>query len=188
MTQPDISEGWAAGESVTAQKLNRFTKDMFDWLLSHREPQVYTPQLIASTLNPNLGSTGTATGLYWRDPITGWVHGHFLIAFGGAGVSAGEGTYIISLPTPARGFQFGGSAARSDIWGMWTARDQSTTTLNSRQGLIVRSSTTSGPGGVGQVILSLLDGSTTFVNHAAPFAWADGDTIAGTFSYPEPLT
>ena len=146
--------------------------------------QVYTPVLTATTSNPTLGSGSTAVGEYWRDPISGWVYGHFLITFGTTGVNAGSGAYIVSLPTPVIGFQVGNTIARSDIWGLWTIRDNSDVTTGSRQGLLVRFSTSSGPGGVGQVVLSLLDGTTTFVTHQAPFTWAASDSIAGTFFYP----
>ena len=145
--------------------------------------QVYTPVLTATTSDPTLGSGSTAVGEYWRDPISGWVYGHFLITFGTSGVDAGSGMYVVSLPTPAIGFQAGNSIGRSDIWGLWTIRDNSAT-AGSRQGLLVRFSTSSGPGGVGQVVLSLLDGATTFVTNAAPFTWDASDSIAGTFFYP----
>ena len=60
----------------------------------------YTPTILGSITNPNLGATGTASGRYVR-------HGRRLVTaqmklvFGGAGVGGGSGTYTLSLPIAA---------------------------------------------------------------------------------------
>lgn len=59
-------------------------------------PTLYTPALTASSVNPNLGSTGTAEGRYYR---TGeLVVMEFAFFFDGAGIAQGTGTYLISAP------------------------------------------------------------------------------------------
>lgn len=56
----------------------------------------YTPTLTASTVNPNLGATGTAVGRKVRVGDLVVALGAF--TFGGAGVAAGTGDYRFGLP------------------------------------------------------------------------------------------
>lgn len=58
--------------------------------------QLYTPVLTGSTTNPNIGSTGTASGVYVRTGSLLFVQ--FYFAFGGTGISQGSGQALISLP------------------------------------------------------------------------------------------
>lgn len=58
--------------------------------------KAWTPVLTGSTTNPNLGSTGTAVGKYFR-----WgrfVVARFRLTFGGTGISAGSGQWHVSYP------------------------------------------------------------------------------------------
>lgn len=55
----------------------------------------YTPVLTASTTNPSIGD-GTVIGKYCQ--LGKIVFAHIRIFFGSSGVSAGTGTYYISLP------------------------------------------------------------------------------------------
>lgn len=57
----------------------------------------WTPVLTASTTNPNLGSTGTSTGTYIKIGKT--VFWSACFQAGGTGISAGSGTYKITMPT-----------------------------------------------------------------------------------------
>lgn len=69
-------------------------------------PTAFTPQLIAAGgagsggTNPNIGSTGVATGSWWKvgDDIAVVEFG---IEFGGTGILQGEGSVAITLPFAA---------------------------------------------------------------------------------------
>lgn len=60
----------------------------------------YTPTLTASTTNPNLGSTGTIVAAFTRVGKT--VHWRAVLQSGGTGISAGSGTYNLTLPVAIR--------------------------------------------------------------------------------------
>lgn len=99
--------------------------------LDRRTPSLlwrtYTPALTASSVNPNIGTTGSALGRYTRngDTVTTWGS----ITFGGAGIAAGTGNYRISVPFPRTSADAGtnivlGSCAVSNgaaSWGFFTA-------------------------------------------------------------------
>lgn len=99
--------------------------------LEQRSPSLlwrtYTPALTATTVNPNIGTTGSALGRYTRngDTVTTWGS----ITFGGAGIAAGNGTYRISVPFPRTSASAGtnivlGSCAvfnGAASWGFFTA-------------------------------------------------------------------
>lgn len=57
----------------------------------------YTPTLTASTTSPNIGTTGTAEGrlTIWNGK---WCAIRGSIQWGGSGVTAGSGQYLIALP------------------------------------------------------------------------------------------
>lgn len=60
--------------------------------------QTYTPTLISTGTQPNIGSTGTLYGVWWRSgrKIAVWVY----LQFNGTGVNGGSGSIAISLPFP----------------------------------------------------------------------------------------
>ena len=59
----------------------------------------YTPALTSSGTQPVLGTGSIASGKYVQ--INKFVHGYFNIQFGTAGITAGTGNYLISLPVPS---------------------------------------------------------------------------------------
>jgi hypothetical protein len=59
----------------------------------------YTPALTSSGTQPVLGTASVATGKYVQ--INKFVYGYFNIQFGTSGITAGTGTYFISLPVPS---------------------------------------------------------------------------------------
>lgn len=61
----------------------------------------YTPALTATTTNPTLGSGSSQYGRYCA--FGQYVDVEIIIKFGTSGVSAGSGTYLVSLPTNADG-------------------------------------------------------------------------------------
>jgi hypothetical protein len=127
--------------------------------------ETYTPTLTASTTNPNIGTTGIASGRYAR--VNKIVVGQASFTFNGAGIAAGLGFYFCSLPITA---QAAGVAA-----GVANAIDVST--FASIQNSLSTDTTTRLIGiGTGGASLAGSIQSTTFV-------WAAGDFIRFTFCY-----
>lgn len=60
----------------------------------------YTPAVTATTTNPNLGSTAIAEGEY--QVANGRCSGRATVITGGTGITAGSGSYRISLPVAAK--------------------------------------------------------------------------------------
>lgn len=84
----------------------------------------WTPTLTADGGNPNIGSTGTATGRYTQ--IGKLVHAYGRIVFAGAGISGGTGEWEIALPVAASSNAFPGN---STIYGTAILYDDSTATF-----------------------------------------------------------
>ena len=77
----------------------------------------YTPVVTASTTNPNIGTTGTAIGS-WTE-ANGMVFWRVRIVAAGTGITAGSGTYFLSLPpkVPNPGDQITGSGWMYGVLG-----------------------------------------------------------------------
>lgn len=151
---------FAAGETLPASKLRA---------LAVRDS--YTPELTASTTDPDLGTFGTIEGEFY---ITGsLVTVRISIQFG-SGASAGSGQYRVSLPpdypldpmyldtsNPLIGWVRlrDDSAPSEDTWAPYT---QSDGLLSIRQ--------ESSP-------------NTTQVSASTPWTWAADDRIVGMFAY-----
>lgn len=60
------------------------------------EFQSWTPSLTSTTGAPNLGTTGTSVGRYFR--FGKYVYARFRITFGGTGITAGSGGWFVSYP------------------------------------------------------------------------------------------
>lgn len=147
--------GTTSGQVLTAATLNTIGAVWETW----------TPALTASVTNPNLGSTGVVSGRYAR--VNKIVIGQASFTFNGAGIAAGAGFYLFSLPITAQSTIGGG--------GTITATDVSTfaTTVN-----VISMDTTTrvigyGTGGAG------LAGSL----QAGTYPWAAGDFIRVNFFY-----
>lgn len=65
---------------------------------NHGEVQSFTPDLTATTTNPNLGN-GSIVGRYRQtvDVVEAWIW----LQFGGTGETSGDGVYELSLPVDA---------------------------------------------------------------------------------------
>jgi hypothetical protein len=81
---------FVAGEVLTAADMN----GIGEWTS-------YTPVLTASVTNPTLGTGSAQTGSYAR--IQNLIIYRFFIRFGSSGISAGSGSYRVSLPVAASG-------------------------------------------------------------------------------------
>ena len=150
---------WTAG-TVSGQVLTAATLNTIGAVW-----ETYTPTLTASTTNPNLGTTGSASGRYAR--VNKIVIGNAQFTFNGAGIAPGLGFYFCSLPITA---QASGVAA-----GVANAIDVST--FASIQNSLSTDTTTRLIGiGTGGASLAGSIQSTTF-------AWAAGDFIRFTFCY-----
>ena len=147
--------GTTSGQVLTAATLNTIGAAWETW----------TPTLTASTTNPNLGSTGTASGRYAR--INKIVIGNAQFTFNGAGIAAGLGFYFCSLPITAQG---AGLMAGSSL-----AIDVSTfaSTINLCQTDTVNRLIGVGTGGGG--LAASIQNST--------YVWAAGDFIRFNFCY-----
>ena len=127
----------------------------------------YTPDLLATTTDPTLGTNPTQIGLIWLNGQK--VDVYFEIVFG-TGAAAGSGNYRVALPGA---YPF---AASNVNFAIGTARflDQS--------GSLER---------LGIVIADTASGTVEFRNtidaapitNAAPWTWADTDILNGHFSY-----
>lgn len=144
-----------AGQVLTAAKLQEIGAA---W-------ETYTPALTASTTNPNLGSTGSASGKWAR--LQKIIIGHGQFIFGGVGVTAGSGFYYYSLPTAAIAAGMpAGSVIAIDVSSF--ASVQNTSQVDTTTRLVGY-----GTGGAG------LAGTI----QATTFPWASGDIIRFSFIY-----
>jgi hypothetical protein len=123
----------------------------------------YSPTWGATTTNPTVGN-GTVVGASKQAGKT--VHYRIVVTFGST-TAVGSGTYTFTLPTAAL------EPATYLPAGTCTLRDTSAATT--RLGVAFYE------GSADTVRLQTMDDAA--VTHAAPFAWATGDTIAicGTY-------
>ena len=141
--------GTTSGQVLTAATLNTIGAVWETW----------TPVLTGSTTNPNLGSTGTATGRYAR--VNKIVIAQAQFVFNGAGIAAGSGFYKCSLPITAQAANpANGTALAIDVSSFATTAN---VTYLDTTSLVVGV----GSGGAG---FAASIGSTTYV-------WAAGDII-----------
>lgn len=124
----------------------------------------YTPALTASGTNPNLGAGGAAVGKWWRDGE--FVVVEFGFSFNGAGVAAGSGTYLVSLP-----FSLSSAHAAYCSFGGGNIYDASASSNPSCT--FSRNASTS----------LLRIHAANIVSAAVPWTWAAGDSITGTVRY-----
>lgn len=90
----------SASDTITAELWNTAIRD--NWLqLATAWDDTYSPTLTASGGNPNLGSTGTASGA--AKIIGKTCDWRAVFVWSGTGVSAGSGYWVVSLPATPRG-------------------------------------------------------------------------------------
>lgn len=121
-TGSSFIKDWPNQNEVTCDLLDAFTGPS----LTTHPLQSYTPQLLATTTNPTLGTGGFIRGFYYKifNQIFTW--GEF--RFGTASINAGTGIWSITLPfaantligandTPARGQLLGSGLVWDDSSG-----------------------------------------------------------------------
>jgi hypothetical protein len=127
--------------------------------------QTYTPTITAST-NPNLGSGGSITGRYLQIGKT--VFYDITVTWGTTSLSAGTGAYALSLPVAMK-------AGFAMPVGNGAVFDSSATAFQPRTAINI--------GGTGSTSIGLVNDAGTRVGPAAPYTWANGDTIQAAGMY-----
>lgn len=126
----------------------------------------WTPTLSATTTPPNLGATPTKFGDFLYHG--GWVKARFLLAFGGAGLSAGSGIYEMgSLPFAAEIASVGGSVPVGQVH----LRDVGTASKYWTCVMMLSG------------VIRFSDDNGVEVTNAAPWTWASGDSMRGELYY-----
>lgn len=132
----------------------------------------YTPALTASTTNPTLGTSPTQTGYYVQ--IGKFVQVAATIEFGtGGSVSAGSGTYYVSVPVARNTTSIGTDL----LLGQARLVDSSTSQVAYVSLRAVTSTTVS----LSYVVSPPV--AATFVTNAVPWTWAAGDSLSLYLSY-----
>lgn len=121
----------------------------------------YTPDLTATTTDPDLGADGSINGSWHRNGhlISMWVRIHF----SGAGLSAGSGIYEISTPFNGDSSIMPGEA----IIGSGYIVDNDV--VGNRQPIAVRLQSSE--------VVRLRPTGASFVTDSTPFTWASDDFI-----------
>lgn len=148
--------GLSAGQILTAATMNQIGAVWETW----------TPALTGSVTNPNLGSTGTATGRYGRVQKT--VFGIAQFTFGGTGINAGSGFYFCSIPFTAQ--------AAAPVVGSWVGYDQSLDTIAIGTMTLDTTSRMS-------LMRNGVGGNQFLVASTVPWTWAASDFIRLQFQY-----
>lgn len=130
----------------------------------------YTPTLTATITPPTLGTAAVQTGRYMKVGRT--ILGRVFIRFGTAGVAAGSGNYIVSLPVAAR--SAAGSTDTIQTLGAGAIFDDSAVAYF----LIEAHAPTAGG-----TITNLAVETATLVTDGSPFTWAANDFISFNMMY-----
>lgn len=136
---------------------------------------LWTPELTATTTNPNLGADGSATG--------GWhVTGHLVTCWGrfvfaGSGISPGSGAYRISVPFAPDLSLIDQSGTTGDGTQVGFGRLRDNSAGANSQSVVVQFVT-------GGVLALLQHATNNTVSNSSPFTPADGDRISFQATYP----
>jgi hypothetical protein len=135
----------------------------------------YSPQLLGSTTNPNLGDDGQAVGAYHviGQLLTGWAQ--FL--FAGSGISAGSGVLSITTPLPADPSLMisGGVGGAGTSVGTGKIRDNSTSANSKTVYLQLDEG--------GHSVFMQFSNANSSVSATSPIPWEVGDRISINFAY-----
>lgn len=164
---------------------NEFNQNSLDMLIGSTQLQSYAPTFssISGTTAPNIGDTGTVTGVWI--PVFGMIYGYVLIHWSGSGIDPGSGNnyFIISLPVAVHPdlveFIHSGSSwsSRSPAVGSAFLRDNSSLSVNSQTATVQLYDN------LNVALITERGNSHRPVVHDDPFTWADGDRISCSFRY-----
>lgn len=157
---------WVAGETVTAAMLNAQIRDnlsVISPLGDITALTAYAPALGAVTTAPSLGTGGAISGAWLR--IGALASGNFSILFGTA-PSAGSGSYLVSLPTPA--------AASQPLGVIGTALITHAGNYTGFEAQLINTT---------QMAFRVGNTTNTSWSPTVPAAPASGDTVTGNFAY-----
>lgn len=144
----------------------------------------YTPTIIASTLNPNLGAGGTI-GEYIN--FNGIVFGRFRVLFQDAGIVPGSGNYGISLPQVVNATQHTVGNSLTAATGTNTCIGEAYLHDNSASvncGLAALDTVTISGTSYARLVNETVAGKTTsVVSNNMPFIPANLDAYSGFFFY-----
>lgn len=160
------NEGMLVYETDT----DRYSSYNGGWLtLGQTAVSNYAPTLTATTTNPNLGSTGTAESRYtlWNGKFCEY---RGTIQWGGSGVTAGSGQYLVTLPFTASSQIANGVSTVGNIM----LRDATGPVLKTGACYIAAGATT----------FAMFEATTAGVTNAIPWTWGGaGDYISWTINY-----
>lgn len=145
----------------------------------------YTPNLVASTSNPNVGTTGQRLGQYQN--LEGFIIGNFVIIFNGSGIAVGSGDYAVTLPFVADPtFHFPAASLSSghgpnSIIGEGYFFDASAVTTSGSFALELV--TTGGVSYVRCLTETYAGKAARVITESMPVAPAAGDSLCGSFAY-----
>jgi hypothetical protein len=160
--------------------MNNNNCDEIDAVIGPNTVQSYVPGFMGTgSTQPNLGNTGTITGVFYVQFETVFTWGFF--RFGGSGINMGNGSFNITLPFICdASMQEDPDSGHGAIIGNAVCRDESSTA--NRQTCVVQLT------GGNVVIFDLQAGGASSraaggAGGGRPFAWADGDAIHWAASY-----
>lgn len=179
--ETEMAKNWAVSTELQEDN-NLIIIDQMDLVLTS-----YTPVLSAQTTPPNTGTTGTLLGEY--QDLQGMIQGHFLITFGGTGITSGSGEYGISLPAVADnvfhtvGTAFNGAAGPNSVVGEGFVYDSSAAATSGHVALDLVT-----VGGVSYLRMltpahTVPAKTSRLFTNSMPFAMADQDRFIGNFCY-----
>lgn len=145
----------------------------------------YTPAVIATTVNPNLGVAPVVSAEYIN--FRGFIFGSFNIIAGATGVSAGTGNYGIALPFPADGAFHTIGTALTDTIGLLSvvgegyAYDDSAVAGSTTCAVDIV--TIAGVSYARLIPESIAGKTSALVGSASPFVFSANDALSGSFCY-----
>lgn len=150
-----------------------------DDLQNMGQQSTYTPALTATSVNPTLGVSSTATADYIHRQ--GFVKIRWNFIFGSSGVAAGTGTYQVSLPT-LDGVVLGIDAdwASQHPIGLARLRDSSVPTIAYDWRCVTDLSFPD------RIVIKNDSGGA--VTNSVPWTWAANDSLQGICEYKTDFT
>ncbi len=178
-SESELASNWARNTELYNDNVDIITSQLALPVAS------YTPSLVANSVNPNIGTTGTRVGQY--QDLNGFIVGNFVVTFNGSGVSAGSGDYGVSLPVLADTvFHFAAPSLNSSAGANTTIGEgyyQDASAVASSGMLALELVTFGGVSYVRFLTQAYSGKGARAVTEAAPVVPVAGDSIIGNFYY-----